>query len=190
MPLAKIILRQSVNQQLHTSMWLTVFEMLSMSPTMYNVALAGKYQRSWNFLILSASHFFICSSNPIGNRLLNLFSECKCCNSYINQKKKNWVKNKKILERDDEKIKPTYAHFLRYIPDNQHDTLQYSSFVILTKLPVFPFPLEKPETWAEKQSVCTQKKKISKTNKRQISCKVTSLTRQTITCNQKFKQKF
>lgn len=73
----------------HTSIWWTVFEILSISPTMYKVALAGKYQRSWNFLILSASHFLICSSNPIGNLLLSLFSECRCCNNYI-QKNFTW----------------------------------------------------------------------------------------------------
>ncbi|KAF5764664.1 hypothetical protein HanXRQr2_Chr15g0694661 [Helianthus annuus] len=63
-------------------MWLTVFAMLSISPTIYKVAFAGKYHRSWNFLIFSASHFLIWSSRPIGNLLLNLFSECKCCNSF------------------------------------------------------------------------------------------------------------
>lgn len=66
--------------------------MLSMSPTMYKVAFAGKYQRSWNFLILSASHFLICSSNPIGNLLLSLFSECRCCSNYI-QKNNNVKKH-------------------------------------------------------------------------------------------------
>lgn len=76
-----------INWQLRTSMWLTVFGMSSMSPTRYNVAFAGKYQRSWNFLILSASHFLICSSNPIGNLLLSLFSECKYCNNYTNKRK-------------------------------------------------------------------------------------------------------
>lgn len=64
-----------------TSIWYIVLEILSISPTMYSVAFPGKYHRSWNFLILSTSHFFICSSNPIGNLLLSLFSECKCCSN-------------------------------------------------------------------------------------------------------------
>lgn len=65
----------------HTSICASVLGMSSISPTKYSVAFAGKYQRSWNFWIFSGSHFLICSSSPIGNLLLSLFSECKCCSN-------------------------------------------------------------------------------------------------------------
>lgn len=58
----------SEQQTLHTSIISKVRLTLPMSPTINRVAFAGKYQRSWKALIVSGSHFFICSSRPIGNR--------------------------------------------------------------------------------------------------------------------------
>lgn len=127
-----------------------------MSPTMYKVAFAGKYECSWNFLILSASNFLICSSNPIGSLLPSLFSECKCCWQLCSTRKRKRKQPKEALYRTHigQKTEAKTCRFPNCIPGNQHGIQSYSSFVVLIILLFFLSQHEKQDTVGEKLSVC------------------------------------
>lgn len=145
--------KREVRDYLTSILW-TIRGMFSMSPTIYRVAFAGKYHRSWNFLILSTSHFLICSSNPIGNLLPSLFSECRCCNNYSQENKTQWATDcPPKIGQGKELLCWHIENYSSWLPGSQHDTQLYSSSEVLKVWPVFLSQLEKRGILGEKLSV-------------------------------------